>query len=199
MVMGTSDAYPVNGPILSAVATTNRFRALDGCSAQSQSGRAGSAGVQTWSSCSGGSAVRLVVIQGGHHTWPYLAPPGAAASGNPDAQFSASQAIWAFLSAHRLESIGAAVRLSSLRVKKTGHQRAVVASFGLDEPVSVRVTVGSHKLASKQFKLARGAQMQVTVKVPGRSKAGQYTVTFVILDSYGRQLKLARTIRLPSR
>jgi polyhydroxybutyrate depolymerase len=87
-----------NGRIPSALQVAARWREFNGCTSSTPTQtQVSTVSEQLWGPCKGGSAVALWVVQGGHHTWPGtygLAP------GDPDAQFNASAAIWAFFAAH---------------------------------------------------------------------------------------------------
>jgi polyhydroxybutyrate depolymerase len=100
-IAGSTEA--VNGSssgVPSAAAVAARWRAFDGCPTQAPVQRqVATVTEQTWGSCRSGSAVGIWIVQGGHHTWP--GTYGLAPS-DPDAQFNASKAIWAFFAAHPL-------------------------------------------------------------------------------------------------
>ncbi|MGH3782146.1 MAG: alpha/beta hydrolase family esterase [Pseudonocardiaceae bacterium] len=68
------------------------LRAQDGCPARAQTGRDGSAVVQQWFGCAGGTEVESVVYPGQGHAWPVV-----AVTGGPPA---AATVMWAFLSRH---------------------------------------------------------------------------------------------------
>ena len=86
---GSSYAIP-STPVLARA-----WAALDGCGATAV--RSGDAVVQvdTWSPCSGGTAVELETVTGGDHVWysPGLGPA--------DGALDATHDVWAFLSAQR--------------------------------------------------------------------------------------------------
>lgn len=68
------------------------LRAQDRCQARAQTGRDGSAVVQQWAACAGGTEVESVVYPGHGHAWP-----GAGANGGSPA---AATVMWAWLSRH---------------------------------------------------------------------------------------------------
>ncbi|PZS19941.1 MAG: hypothetical protein DLM60_09370 [Pseudonocardiales bacterium] len=68
------------------------LRAQDRCPARAQTGRDGSAVVQHWVGCAGGTEVESVVYPGHGHAWP----AAGAGGGSP----GAATVMWAFLSQH---------------------------------------------------------------------------------------------------
>jgi polyhydroxybutyrate depolymerase len=68
------------------------LRLQDRCPARAQSGRDGSAVVQQWAGCAGGTEVESVVYPGQGHAWP----AAGATGGSP----AAASVIWEFLSRH---------------------------------------------------------------------------------------------------
>jgi polyhydroxybutyrate depolymerase len=80
---------PVGHPPLPSVAQALTWlRAQDGCSARAQTVRDGSAVVQLWAGCAGGTDVESVVYPGRGHAWP--------SGGSP----TAATLMWTFLSRH---------------------------------------------------------------------------------------------------
>jgi polyhydroxybutyrate depolymerase len=80
---------PAGHPPLPSVAQALTWlRAQDGCSANAQTARAGSAVVQRWAGCAGGTDVESVVYPGRGHAWPSGGSPTAATR------------MWMFLSRH---------------------------------------------------------------------------------------------------
>jgi poly(3-hydroxybutyrate) depolymerase len=76
--------------------TTARWRGIDGCTSSSYSVRqVSSVRQQTWTACTAGTTVALYVVHGAGHVWP---PFGTGAPSD----YSASEAVWAFLSSHRI-------------------------------------------------------------------------------------------------
>lgn len=203
IVMGTADYYPVQGGTISGQGTTDRFLALDGCRSHSdpRTATVGSAVLSSWGPCNAGSSVGLYVVQGGTHTWPYQGQANnPLTASNPDAQFDASAAIWAFLSAHHASPMSASVVLQKLSAIGKRSSRAVAARFHLGEqPVTARLTVsaGRRQLAAKRLQL-RGTSPQIQVKLPPRTGPGRYSVTVVLTDSYARTLTLSRTLKIAS-
>jgi hypothetical protein len=149
---------------------------------------------QTWSGCVNGSAVALYLVQGAGHVWP---PYGPGAPTN----YSASAAIWKFFSNIQAAPTSAgAVSISSLQVsvQKHRHARTIVASFTLGEAVKIVETLAGRIPVHGSFSLATSGRPVSQLSVPRGVKAGKYTLTFAISDSYGRTLSLSRTIRLPA-
>ena len=84
----------IPGRLPSPQQTTARWRGIDSCTSTPVRVRQVSAVQQTtWTSCKAGAAVALYVVQGAGHVWP---PIGIGAPRD----YSASEAVWAFLSAH---------------------------------------------------------------------------------------------------
>ncbi|MBA3806795.1 MAG: hypothetical protein H0X28_00155 [Solirubrobacterales bacterium] len=100
-IIGTHDIIPLTGNARfpAPASVTARWRGLDHCSsAAPKVSRAGPVTKRIWTSCAGGAAVGFYVINGGTHTYPGasgLAPSSA------DAQYNASEDVWAFFAAHR--------------------------------------------------------------------------------------------------
>jgi polyhydroxybutyrate depolymerase len=93
------DGKPAGRPPLPSVPQAVAWlRAQDGCpaktakTAKTQTGRDGSAVVQQWAGCAGGTEVESVVYPGQGHAWPHAAATG----GSP----AAATVMWAFLSRH---------------------------------------------------------------------------------------------------
>jgi polyhydroxybutyrate depolymerase len=72
------------------------LRIQDGCPARAQTGRDGSAVLQRWADCAGGTDVESVVYPGRGHAWPVA----RAGGGSP----TAATLMWAFLSRHDARS-----------------------------------------------------------------------------------------------
>lgn len=70
-----------------------RWASLDGCAAPYTSSTNGPVTTEAWSGCQAGSAVTLVSVSGGGHTWfaPGLGPA--------DGALDATSVIWKFFSA----------------------------------------------------------------------------------------------------
>jgi polyhydroxybutyrate depolymerase len=101
-IVGSTEPELSGTPTIpSAFETAARWRSLDGCRRASKARitRVSVVTMQVWGPCSGGSAVGLFVVSGGHHTWP--GTYGLAAT-DPDARWNASKAIWSFFSTHPL-------------------------------------------------------------------------------------------------
>jgi polyhydroxybutyrate depolymerase len=100
-IIGTHDIIPLSGtPKFPAPAkVTALWRKLDRCPGKPPKVTiAGAATERVWASCAGGTAVGLYIIAGGRHVYP--GSPGLPSS-NPDSQYQASEAVWAFFAAHR--------------------------------------------------------------------------------------------------
>lgn len=99
LLVGTADSTRWTGiprRLPSAYQTTARWRQLDGCGARPTSTRqVSTVREEVWRSCADGSAVALYIVQGASHVWP---PYGDGAPKD----YSASAAVWSFLSAFRL-------------------------------------------------------------------------------------------------
>ena len=150
---------------------------------------------ETWSSCTDGSTVGLYIIHGAAHVWP---PYGPGAPLN----YPTSEEVWAFLSAHSAAPShlsSSDVKLLSVRVRVIGRNQAVVSKFHLGEKVTIDEEIGSARNAAarKTFTLDAGAVTVLRLALALRTRAGTYQDVFKIRDSYGRQLTVSRTIRVP--
>lgn len=99
LAAGTADrVLPFHGrptghpPLPGVPQAVDWLRTQDGCPARAQTGRDGSAVVQRWADCAGGTNVESVVYPGWGHAWP----AGRAGGGSP----AAATLMWAFLSRH---------------------------------------------------------------------------------------------------
>src|SRR5207249_862265 len=100
-IIGTRDIIPLSGTTkFRAPATvTALWRSLDHCpGVPPRVSIVGPATERIWGSCADGTAVGFYVIRGGSHAYP--GSPGLPSS-DPDSQYNASQAVWAFFVAHR--------------------------------------------------------------------------------------------------
>jgi polyhydroxybutyrate depolymerase len=197
MMVGSNDSVRFTGQpgvFLSAAGTTAKWRSVDGCSSPSPQAQQQVSTVlqQTWTSCTDRSAVALYVVQGAQHVWP---PYGVGAPQD----YPASEAVWAFLSAHTAAPNRPSASVTSLRVRTVGRKRDLVAKFRLGEAVTLHeaLLLRGRTLASKTFRLAAGAGRNTTLVSPQTARAGQYTLSFRCTDSYGRMLTLSRTLKLP--
>lgn len=203
-IMGSQDRFPVAPSSASKASgdqTASRWLAMDGCSGQPITSYSGSAREQLWSHCYAGTAVGLDVVQGGTHAWPSASGHYGAPAGTPDASFAASQAIWDFLSAHSAAPLTGSVKLTSLRTRKSGQRRLLVATFRLDVAiVTVETLVSRHhrKLSAKRYRLSPGRAVKATFTVPPAEPAGRYTIHFSFTDPYGRAFTLTRAVRVPA-
>jgi poly(3-hydroxybutyrate) depolymerase len=198
-IVGSSDLFPVHQTSypISADQTASIWRQLDGCSSQSQTVQVGPTAQTTWNHCNGGASVGEYVVQGGTHRWP-----GSPGSVGGDGQYSASPAIWNFLSQHRSgASPPLSASISSLRVRGGRSRQVRVTLRALAETsVVVMVTLGTlrHVIASKKFRPASGKSVPMVLAVPKRTKRGRYRLKLGLQDSYGRTLTIVRTISVPS-
>jgi polyhydroxybutyrate depolymerase len=198
----------VPGALITASQSSAKWRSLDGCpSPTPQNSQVGAVTQQTWRGCADGTAVALYIVQGGHHAWP--GAPGLPAS-DPDSQYNGSEAIWAFLSPHRLgaASVSASLlslRVNHLRVNGSGRhsapvrRRVVVASFRLSRPLLISEAVIAHgqTVASKVLQVSLGAPASLSLVIPSRVKPGRYSARFALLDAYGDSHVITKNIRLP--
>jgi polyhydroxybutyrate depolymerase len=74
------------------VDVVSRWAQLDGCPNPPTSQTAGIVGTQSWTGCQNGTAVKLITITGGGHTW------FSSVYGPVDGAVDATQQIWTFLS-----------------------------------------------------------------------------------------------------
>jgi polyhydroxybutyrate depolymerase len=195
---GSTETTAVQGSangIPPATTTAAKWRALDGCPPQTapQTSTVGPVTQQTWGPCVDGSAVALYLLAGGHHTWP--GSYGLSRS-DPDAQYNASEAIWAFFAAHPGASVTRPT--AGLLQLSTASQQRIVTVLRLGESVSVRETLvqGQRRPASKNGFLLAGAQVSLVLVVPLRFGRGRASLKLMIHDAYGRVLQLARGIYL---
>ncbi len=200
-IVGTADGLipPAgNANLPSAAATAARWGQLDGCPTRPRTDRQGQVVSQTWGPCLGASAVTLDTIEGGRHWWPGSSglPPS-----DPDAQISASQAIWTFFAAHPASVLPTlSVRVVKLTARGTGAGRRVVLRLAAGRPVSVRARVlsGGRVVASKSFPSARASRRSLVVSIPRRAASGRAVVSIVAKDAYGASKKVAKAFRLPA-
>lgn len=199
-IIGSRDGA-INGfapRVLSAAQTAATWRAKNSCpsSQPSFTGQSGSAQERIWANCADGSAVGLYVIQGGVHIWPgdaeFNLPPS-----NPDGQFRASPAIWAFLSQHAVSKTPTA-SISSVRVKRVKKIAEVVASFRLGEPMIVAcvLALGRGRKVSRALAARRMGTARTILTLPKAIKPGARLLKCVLQDQYGRTLTLKRKVRL---
>jgi polyhydroxybutyrate depolymerase len=197
-IMGSRDgAYGGVPPyVLSATQTAAAWQAKDQCPANYHQAQVGSAAQRTWTGCVDGSAVGLYTIIGGTHIWPgdpsFNLPPS-----NPDAQFDASPAIWAFVSQYRVKH-GVSARLLSYGVRAPKHARQVVARFRLGELVtlSFALLAGRNLVTWRLFRLGAGSARPV-LAVPRKIRAGRYRLVFTLTDAYDRTSTFRKRVRIP--
>jgi polyhydroxybutyrate depolymerase len=197
-ILGTRDIIPVQGnsKYPSVAATAAEWRRLDGCPAgRPATAQAGSALQRTWAPCADGSSVAFYLIQGGHHVIP--GSPGLPAS-DPDAQFGAAQAVWAFFAAHKAGSLHApSATLVSVRNRRSGSQHQLLATLRLGEKATAKTVLrsGGRVVKSKLARLRPGRRV-IALQLPAGLRAGLYTVTIRVQDSYGRVLSTSRSVGL---
>ncbi|MDQ6605515.1 MAG: alpha/beta fold hydrolase [Actinomycetota bacterium] len=201
LLVGGADAIRpagIPGRLPSAAETTARWRQLDGCSnGSARPLTAANVTFEIWSSCVDSSSVALTYVGGGLHNWP----GGPTITAKPDPyskRYSASQAIWAFLSPHTLSPTKLAGSL--LSVKATGgKRRTIAATFQLAESVDVTAALRGrgHTFRFRTAALRAGAAKQLRIRVPLSTAGGRYSIKLTIVDSYGRQLTVTRTTRVP--
>jgi polyhydroxybutyrate depolymerase len=198
LMVGTSDSTRytgIPGRLPSPFQTTARWRTLDGCAPQAVSALRPVQVVsqQTWGVCADGSAVSLVLLQGAAHVWP---PIGVGAPAN----YSASQAVWAFVSAHRASpsSLSASdAKLLSLRsYPARGRRTRLIATLQISEPLTVSASLASRSKATYFYKLGpRTVTATWTFAVRSR---GHRRVVLTLRDFYGRARQVTRSVHLPS-
>jgi polyhydroxybutyrate depolymerase len=79
--------------------TIGFWRAFDGCHTISQSEAAADVHLETWTGCTGSTAVELFTIIGGGHAWPG-GEAGWAGADPPTGSINATELIWEFFKAH---------------------------------------------------------------------------------------------------
>jgi hypothetical protein len=202
VLVGGADGIRVTGVagrLPSAAQTADKWHVLDGCSnPPTRSVPQAGVVVQTWKSCIDGSSVAYTVVAGGLHNWP----GGPTISTAPDpysSRYDASDAIWNFLSAHRLSPTTVAGKLLSLTASVGRRGRAIVAKFRLGEPVRVVASLSGHgrPLRYRSMSLRAGASTRLQLGLPAKTAPGRYTLKLAMTDSYGRKLALSRSIAVP--
>jgi polyhydroxybutyrate depolymerase len=196
LMVGTLDASRytgIAGRLPSPFQTSARWRALDGCAPQPVTAASPLPAVsqQVWTACADGSAVSLILIQGAHHVWP---PNGLGAPLN----YSASEAIWAFLSAHTAAPVSLTTsdaKLLSLRAhtRSSGRTR-FTATLRVAEPLSIVATLGSGS-AQRTIHLTRIGQRTVTVSWSFAVARRSYRVVLTLRDPYGRTRTITRAVK----
>lgn len=196
LIIGTADYhfYPgVPGKLTTPDQSAATWRLLNGCSSQPPKTATVATVTQwRWDSCTNGTSVGLDVIQGGGHTWP-------AVGGSPGAPlYDASEAVWSFVSAHRLSPVKVGARLLSFRVSTVHKKRTAVTKFRLSETLTGTEILrqGRRTVATKQFRFRQSGDVSVSWVLPRKAAKGRYTVAVSLGDAYGRTLNLTRTIRL---
>jgi dienelactone hydrolase len=196
-IIGTRDLIPVSGNARypSVAATAAEWRGLDGCTAKApQTLHLGPVGQTTWNPCADGSAVAYYILEGGQHVIPGSA--GLAPS-NPDAQFDAAAAVWAFFAGHRSGSLTIpSAQLESVGARPGGRQ--IVTTLSLDESAVVTESLSARgrRLGFKRASAAPGRHVLLYLTVPANARPGTVTVTIRIQDAYRRTVTMSRRIRL---
>lgn len=196
LLVGTQDGTQytgVPGRLPSPFQTTAHWRGLDGCAAQPVAATLPLPAVsqQVWSDCTDGSAVSLIIVKGAKHVWPPYGP-GAPPS------YSASAAVWAFLSAHTgapLTLTGSDARVLSLRAAAIGGGRVrFTAKLHVAEPLTVVASLASGS-SPRAVHLAAPGQRNVTVSWTFvAARRSSYHLLLTLRDSYGRVRRVARSV-----
>jgi polyhydroxybutyrate depolymerase len=197
-IAGTRDLIPIKQTPSSPVSvdqTTAAWRALNGCSSQSQTTRVGPTDEEAWSDCNDGSSVGEYVVNGGSHNWP-----GAPGSSGINASYDGSAAVWAFLSQHTRSNIKtAAAKLLTARVSR-GSRRTVGATATVavsTVSAQMSLTLRGRMVASKTVKLVRGRGRALALAVPRAARAGTATLKVTFVDPYGRKSTFTRKLKVP--
>lgn len=196
LMVGTGDSSRytgIPGRLPSPFQTTARWRGLDECAQQPINAARPLPVVtqQTWTSCADGSSVALILVQGAAHVWP---PIGVGAPPN----YSASQAVWAFLSPHRAapSSLSASdAKLLSLRASPaSGRRTSFTATLRVSEPLTVTASLasGSPRKAIHLYKV--GPRTVTVAWTFAISTHGSYRVVVTLRDSYGRTRRVTRSV-----
>jgi polyhydroxybutyrate depolymerase len=104
---GGEGCGPAGVPFTSVPETMQRWRTRNGCGdASVVTFEQGDGRCETYQGCSAGADVTLCTIAGGGHNWPGGKPPAGLVecpgNGGQSSTFSASEAVWRFLSRHPL-------------------------------------------------------------------------------------------------
>jgi hypothetical protein len=141
---------------------------------------------QEWSACVGGSSVALYLIHGAHHVWPPRGP------GAPN-EYSASAAVWAFLSAHRAASrslSASEASVSSVRGRLAGTQLRIRATVRAAEPVTISAMLAplATGTRAKNIRLTRPGVHTISLDwtLPAGASIGAYSLSLLLRDRYGR-------------
>jgi polyhydroxybutyrate depolymerase len=183
----------VPGRVATPFQTSARWRAIDGCAVQPVTATTPLPVVsqQVWSACTDGSAVSLILVQGAHHVWP---PYGTGAPTN----YSASQAVWAFLSSHTGAPVSlttSEAKLMSVRAGASGSGTKFTATLRVAEPLTVVATLGSSQTPRRTIYLTRLGRRTVTVSWSFHGASGRsYRVVLTFRDSYGRTRRVTRSV-----
>jgi polyhydroxybutyrate depolymerase len=201
LMVGTADGTRwtgIPGRLPDPYQTTALWRSLDGCgSGTPQVQQVSTVQQETWTGCTDGSAVALYIIQGAHHVWP---PYGEGAPQD----YSASAAVWSFLSQFRSTPTGltgADARLGGVRTKTQGGNRLVLVSLALSEPLTATLVLlrprGFRPRQRTVLSQVGASRPTVQLKIPGWVRAGKYRLSVTLTDTYGRSFTLQRAVKLP--
>jgi polyhydroxybutyrate depolymerase len=197
LMIGTLDGARftgIPGRVPSPFQSTARWRTFDGCAAQPVTATAPLPVVsqEVWSACTDRSAVSLILVQGAHHVWP---PYGVGAPTN----YSASLAVWAFLSSHTgapLSLTTTDAKLMSIRASPSASGRTkLTATLRVAEPLTIVATLGSSQTPPRTTYLTRLGQRTVTVSWSFRiGSRRSYRVVLTFQDAYGRTRRVGRSV-----
>ncbi|MEA2147438.1 MAG: polyhydroxybutyrate depolymerase [Solirubrobacteraceae bacterium] len=200
LMVGTADGQRwtgIPGKLLTPQGTTQRWRQIDGCTAQQPDltqHPVPAVTHESWTSCTDGSAVALYTFGGVTHNWPLGGP------GTPPG-YSASEAVWSFfapLHGAPLSLPSRDARVSGIGVNRVKRHFVVVATVRAAEAVTGTAQVrGRRRLARRTLQLRPGAKLRVRLNLPAKVKAGKYLVSFTLKDSYGRTSTTSARVKVP--
>ncbi len=81
-------------------ASMESLRRANGCTASTESNRAGEVTTTVWQGCRAGGYTEQKIIAGAPHAWPGALRAGSAAGGTPTQALNATQEAWRFFAAH---------------------------------------------------------------------------------------------------
>ena len=208
-VFGTADGLiPFSGSarVEAPAASIARWRAFDSCPAAPAETGSGVVSTQLWQPCAAGTAVSYTVIQGGLHTWS--GAPGLDPSA-PNAQFPATSALWAFLSAHPKQGsvpivpvvptppkVDAAVGAVTLR--RSGVGTRLVVALKLGEPVRGRETLSraGRTVAARKVDVRQLGNVSLVTQIIGAMKSGRYAMKLDLVDAGRAKRSFVRSVVL---
>ena len=192
-IHGTTDtAVPYNGDqfYLSSAASTGFWRTFDGCPSTAVTATQGPVTTQTWSPCAGGTAVTLMVITGGGHSWPRTA------------QIDATAQLWAFFAAHPAPTATTAAIATLQKAVVAGRRPhlAVSVRLALRGPATVRAALrtGTTTVTAHVFHVASGVQA-IRLPVPDRAGPGRRVLVLTVTAPGGASQRITTSVRLPGR